>query len=51
VLGHKIAQGGEVDLTVEDAALLKKRCAKTFNFLTYGRISEFLDPQDPAPAA
>lgn len=42
-LGGKIVKGGWVDITTEDADLLRKRSEKLLPALTYARVCEFLD--------
>lgn len=47
LLGVKCASGGEVDLSTDECALLKKRVGKVYGPLVYGRMCDFLDT-DPA---
>lgn len=54
-LGHKLVNGGIVDVTAEEVALLCDRIARTYDFVTYGRAKELLDAdldeQKAAPGA
>lgn len=48
VLGARIKGGGEVDITAEDAALLKKRIGKLYGPLIVGQCLPVLDGR-PTP--
>lgn len=47
-LALKVHGGGEVDLAVEDVALLLELVGKNQSPLIYGRVKEILDPKPKA---
>jgi hypothetical protein len=49
-LATKIADGGEVDLSIEEIADLKKLIGKAFPPLVVGRAYEILDPEPKVKA-
>lgn len=47
-LSIKLYGGNEVELSIEDAALIKERVGKTFNPLVYGRSIDLLEGKNTA---
>lgn len=47
-LSIKFYKGRKINLTIEEAALLKERAGGTLSMLVYGRLCEWLEGETPA---